>query len=144
MNTMRGPSLSRRVADDELRHRGDGEHRRRSAELVADVAPVARDQAAVPGRSLSSNTFGSANVVDWKTMLEIAVVRKTIDRNAQQQRPWQSGGQLAAAAAVALGAARWPHDARASAAHGIGDADRDREQRPARTKAERQPPWSMK
>ena len=39
--------------------------------------PSAAGETLIPERR-SSNTFGRAKVVDWKTMLEIAVVRNTI------------------------------------------------------------------
>ena len=44
----------------------------RKASWPSPVAELAKP------RSRSSKTFGKANVVDWKMMLETAVVRKTM------------------------------------------------------------------
>jgi hypothetical protein len=75
--------------------------------------------------SRSSNTLGSAKVVDWKTMLDTAVVRNTIMRDAQQQRL-----DVGRAPARRWRAGAWtrdwlldlrPHQDR------VGDADQDRD-----------------
>ena len=74
------------AADDELRHRGDREHREgERADHRGDIGPAAEPVALQPsGRhrgepcSRSSKIFGSAKVVAWKMMLEMAVVMNTI------------------------------------------------------------------
>ncbi len=89
----------------------------------------------------SSNTLGSAKVVDWKMMLETAVVGEHDQRDAQQQ------------ALVIDGPAcdRRPASPRRFSA-AISSPSRERstampttiENVPGTMKAMRQPPWSMK
>ncbi len=56
--------------------------------------------------SRSSNTFGSAKVVDWKTMLDTAVVKKTMAETRTSSALTSAGSTRAAAAAFTRGFGR--------------------------------------
>ena len=116
MNTVRGPSRSRKCPDDQLSDRGEGKHQERqfARRLVAEMARP-------PSRS--SNTLGSANVVDWNTMLETAVVKNTI----MDTRSNIASTSLAVPRRRLGNAARARlRDLRPSQ-HAIADADQDRD-----------------
>ena len=81
------PKPVEQAADDKLRHRGDREHHEgEGAERGGDVALWRAARVADSHRvtscampcSRSSKILGNAKVVDWKMMLETAVVTNTI------------------------------------------------------------------
>ena len=85
--------------------------------------PSAVADTAMPPRR-SSNTLGSANVVDWKTMLDTAVVRNTMadtrSSSALTSARWAPRPPCAFTLALRMHDLR-PHQDR------VGDADQDRD-----------------
>ncbi len=116
MNTVRGPTRSRKCPTMSWPREAIANTRNASCpSVVAETA--------IPCRR-SSKTLGSANVVDWKTMLETAVVRKTMAETSKEQR-LEVGRQHLDGRGRLLAHLRrddlGPHQ------HSVADADQDRD-----------------
>ena len=118
MNTVRGPSRSRKCPTISWPIEASANTRKASW-------PIAVADGAMPPRR-SSNTLGSAKVVDWKTMLETAVVRNTIIETRSSSALRSAKGAVAAASQPAPGARPGRRDLRPHQKR-IGDADQDRD-----------------
>jgi hypothetical protein len=95
MNTVRGPTRSSKRPTMSCPIEAN-------ANTTNASCPTAVADSAMPLRR-SANTLGSANVVDWNTTLETAVVRNTIADTRKSSALTSAGSILAAALARAAG-----------------------------------------